>query len=134
MLNPLLGEARTVTSTRTLRPYDRYGVQDPSMEWLPLSGQFGGAHECFLIRFNPGAASRPHEHTGREEFLVLEGELEDCDGAVFRAGDFVSYREGTRHYSVSASGCLLLVLVTGGSNRLLAEADAEDLTAAPGGG
>ena len=47
----------------------------------------------------PGAATLPHEHASVEDFLILEGELTDGDGTVFRAGDFVSYAPGTRHNS-----------------------------------
>ena len=117
--SPLEG-LRAVTSTKVLRPYDRYGVEVPELEWLPLSGQFGSDYECFLVRFKPGASSKPHEHMGNEDFLVLEGRLEDCDGAVFEAGDFVSYRPGSRHFSTSAAGCLLLVVLRG-TNRPLSE-------------
>jgi hypothetical protein len=44
-----------------------------------------------------------------EEFLMLDGELVDDDGLVFRAGDFVSYEPGTRHNSRSERGCLIAV-------------------------
>ncbi len=121
-----LEELRAVTSTKVLRPYDRYGVEVPELEWLPLSGRLGSDYECFLVRFKPGASSKPHEHTVMEDFLVLEGTLEDCDGAVFEAGDFVSYRPGSRHFSTSAAGCLLLVVLRG-TNRPLSEDEAAEL-------
>ncbi len=126
MPRPLLEDLRAVTSTKVLRPYDRYGVELPELEWLPLSGRLGSDYECFLVRFKPGASSKPHEHTGNEEFLVLEGTLEDCDGAVFEAGDFVSYGQGSRHFSTSASGCLLLVVLRG-PNRPLSDNEAAEL-------
>ena len=129
MLDRTLTDLRSITSTKTLRPYDRYGIEVPGLEWLPLSGGSGEAHECFLVRFKPGAASKPHEHGGTEEFMVLEGELEDSDGTIMRAGDFVSYRPGSRHFSVSESGCLLLVLLTGSGNRLLDDQEAKALDA-----
>jgi hypothetical protein len=44
-----------------------------------------------------------------EEFLILEGELIDSDGRVFKRGDFVSYDAGTRHHSRSERGCLIVV-------------------------
>ena len=113
LLDPAM---RRVVSTADpdFRPYDRYGKLVPDLEWFPLSGETGNdEYECFLIRFKPGASSSPHEHTGTEEFLVLEGELEDPDGTVFKAGDFVSYQPGSRHYSVSPKGCVLLVNLRG---------------------
>ena len=121
-----LADIRAVTSTRALRPYDRFGTVVPDLEWLPLSGTLGSDYECFLVRFKPGASSQPHEHTGSEDFLVLEGELEDCDGVLFRAGDFVSYPVGSRHFSRSPTGCLLLVVLRG-PNRLLNERETDDL-------
>ena len=53
------------------RPYDRYGDPVPGMHWVSLSGEPGnGGFECFLLRMDPGATSKPHEHTGHEEFLI----------------------------------------------------------------
>lgn len=103
------------TAGAAFRPYDRYGVVRDDMEWLPLSGRpdSPGHPEIFLLRFKPGAASTPHEHTGGEEFHVLEGELTDCDGTVLRAGDHVRYRPGSRHFSVSEKGCTLLAIIYG---------------------
>lgn len=96
-----------------MRPYDRYGVKREDMEWCPLAGSVDEGYECFLLRFSPGAVSTPHEHTGQEQFLMLEGELRDCDGTVFREGDFVSFQPGSRHYSVSEAGCTMLVILRG---------------------
>jgi anti-sigma factor ChrR (cupin superfamily) len=108
------------TSAEEFLPYERYGAVNPGLEWLPLSGDMHSEEfECFLIRMKPGGSSTPHEHTGHEEFLLLDGELEDCDGTVFRAGDFVSYSPGSKHYSVSPKGCLMLVMLRG-RNRALA--------------
>lgn len=122
---------RTVISTQTLRPYDRYGTLVPDLEWLPLSGTTGSDYEAYLIRFKPGATSTPHEHTGEEEFFVLEGEIRDCDGAVFKVGDFVSYAPGSRHFSSSETGCLLLVVLRGAS-RMLSQQETLGLTAGGG--
>lgn len=105
------------SASNALRPFDRYGGVVPELEWRPLSKSEDGNQEIYLIRFKPGASSVPHEHTGIEEFLVLEGDLTDCDGVVFRAGDFVSYAPGSRHFSSSKNGCTLLVSLRGGNNR-----------------
>ena len=108
---------RVQTEGAAFRPYDRYGTVRDDMEYLPLGDpdDTPGGGEIFLIRFKPGARSTPHEHTGGEAFYVLEGELTDCDGTVFRAGDYVCYRPGSRHFSVSKTGCTLLA-VLGGRN------------------
>ncbi|MDH3473215.1 MAG: cupin domain-containing protein [Rhodospirillales bacterium] len=111
LLDPAL--RRVIATGKTeFRPYDRFGKVVPGMTWLPLSRESeDGGPGCFLIRFEPGGASRPHEHVETEEFLLLEGRLEDCDGRVFEAGDFVSYEAGSRHFSVSPEGCLIFVIL-----------------------
>jgi anti-sigma factor ChrR (cupin superfamily) len=62
-----------------------------------------------VYRMAPGMTTRPHRHNGDEQFLVLEGELIENDGTVFRPGDLVWLRDGTEHYSHSPNGCLLAV-------------------------
>ena len=121
--DPLDPSTRRVipTADTALRPYDRYGRVNPALSWLPLSAVESKGYECFLIKFGPGGASTPHEHTGGEEFLVLDGELEDSDGTVFRAGDFVSYRPGSRHWSRSPQGCTLLAILLGRNEALVSE-------------
>ena len=66
------------TSSNQFKPYDRYGDPVAGMSWIPLSGELlNGVFECFLLRMDAGAQSNPHEHTGDEEFLMLDGELID---------------------------------------------------------
>lgn len=62
-----------------------------------------------VYRMPAGMATRPHRHNGHEQFLILEGELIENDGTVFRKGDLVWYRDGTEHNSYSPNGCLLAV-------------------------
>ena len=64
-----------------------------------------------VYKMEPGARSEAHEHTGNEEFLVLEGELIDNDGTVYRPGDLVWLGKGTQHYSDAPNGCLLAVYI-----------------------
>ena len=47
-----------------------------------------------MVKFEPGGTSEPHIHTGGEHFLIIDGELVDDDGTVFKAGDFVSFAPG----------------------------------------
>ncbi len=42
---------------------------------------------------------------------MVEGELIENDGTVFRAGDFVLLKQGTQHNSRSETGCTLAVFV-----------------------
>ena len=62
-----------------------------------------------VYRMPPGMTTRPHRHNGHEQFLILEGELVENDGTVFRKGDLVWLRDGTEHCSFTPNGCLLAV-------------------------
>ena len=105
------------TPDKKFRPYNRYGKTLPGVEWLPLSGGAEADKEVYLIRFGPGSRSHPHIHQGSEEFLVLDGELTDDDGMIFRPGDFVRFESGSKHSSFSEEGCTLLVILAGGTNQ-----------------
>ncbi len=107
------------TASDQYQPYNRYGEPVPGMWWIPLSGELlNGEFECFLLRMDAGARSNPHEHTGHEEFLMLDGELIDCDGQKFRSGDYVHFQPGSKHSSHTPDGCTLLVILRG-NNRAL---------------
>ena len=103
------------------KPYDRYGDSIAGMSWIPLSGELqNGEFECFLLRMDAGAQSKPHEHLGFEEFLVIDGELVDCDGTAYQSGDFVRLLPGSKHSSHTPDGCTLLVILRG-NNRALTD-------------
>ena len=70
---------------------------------------------CYFMRMQPGAVTVPHVHAGTEDFFILEGDLVDDDGTVFKAGDFVSYAPGTRHNSWTENGCFIAVFEWGKS-------------------
>ena len=105
------------TPEQEFRAYNRYGKTLSGVKWLPLSGGAEVGKEVYLIRFDPGSRSHPHIHHGSEEFLVLDGELTDDDGMVFRTGDFVRFAPGSEHSSFSEEGCTLLVILAGGTNQ-----------------
>ena len=48
-----------------------------------------------VYKVDPGGFSVPHEHTGVEQFILLEGDLSDNDGTEFKPGDFVLFKKGT---------------------------------------
>lgn len=131
LLDPALrthiATADTNTNTNTnFLPYTRYGITRDDMEYLPLpSPGTNPTNEIFLIRFNPGATSTPHEHTGGEAFYVLQGEITDCDGTTFKRGDYICYQPGSRHFSASPNGCTLLVIL-GGENRAVSVTDEDN--------
>lgn len=65
-----------------------------------------------VYRMPPGMTTRSHRHNGHEQFLILEGELIENDGTVFKKGDLVWLRDGTEHCSHTPNGCLLAVHIT----------------------
>ena len=63
----------------------------------------------YIYRMEPGASSSPHRHLGFEEFYIIEGELIDNDGTIYRTGDIVWLDAGTEHNSTSPRGCTIAV-------------------------
>jgi anti-sigma factor ChrR (cupin superfamily) len=118
----ILNSQREIIDTRrtALRPDNRYGALNPGLSWLPLDFDEARREGLYLVRFAPGASSLPHEHVFGEAFVVLEGVLVDSDGQEMRAGDFVRYAPGSRHFSTSPEGCLLGVFLRGPNRRLAA--------------
>ena len=113
-------EDRIVTSASEagFRPFDRYGAPIPGLSWKPLRYDAASGTGSYLVRFEPGASSLPHEHGGVEEFVVLEGVLVDADGRRIGPGEVASFAPGSRHHSTAPEGCTLAVFLRG-RNRLL---------------
>lgn len=103
---------RSIFATRgiALRPYDLDGPLQPEMSWAPLSYDRATGRGSYLMRMAPGAATIPHVHEAREEYLILEGEAIEADGTVLKAGDWIVYEPGTHHGTRTITGCLLLGL------------------------
>ena len=67
------------------------------------------ARATSLVRYAPNSTFSRHEHTGGEEFFVLEGEFADEHGR-YPAGTYVRNPIGTSHTpSVGSEGCLIFV-------------------------
>ncbi len=67
------------------------------------------ARATSLVRYAPNSTFSRHEHTGGEEFFVLEGEFRDEHGA-YPAGTYVRNPIGTAHTpSIGEQGCLIFV-------------------------
>ena len=100
-------------------PFDNYGAVVPGMSWHKISyNRENSGQGTYVLKMEPGAKSLPHEHTGFEEFLMLDGELIDPDGKIFKKGDFISFKPGSKHSSRTINGCLVLVFMRG-INQLL---------------
>ena len=107
---------RQITDIYNLKfePFDNYGVVIPGMSWHKISyNKDSGGQGTYVLKMEPGTKSLLHEHTGYEEFLMLDGELTDPDGKNFKKGDFVSFEPGSRHSSRTENGCLVLVFMRG---------------------
>ena len=96
-------------------PYRSYvdadGREVPGQSFVQLDETFPEGAGFTLYRMAPGSSSQPHEHTCHEQFFVIEGELRDNDGYVYKAGDFVLLKTGTQHFSTTENGATLVVFV-----------------------
>ena len=106
------------TEREYFSPYNRYGIVSSDLKWLPLSKNEKLEHEVFIVEFEPESSSSLHKHKGYEEFYVIDGELIDDDGKVFKKGDYIKFEKGTKHSSYSKNGCTLLVILYAGTNEL----------------
>jgi len=96
------------------KPFDNYGVTVPGMSWHKISyDKQNGGYGTYILKMEPDAKSLHHVHTGYEEFLMLQGELTDLDGKIFKKGDFVTFEPGSTHSSHTKEGCLILVFMRG---------------------
>ena len=109
MSDSTVGRIAVNAHTTPFLPYDLEGPIQADMSWLPVSFDRESQQGTYLMRMAPGAETIAHDHPGMEEFLILEGDLVDSDGAVFGPGDLVSYEAGTHHNSWTETGCVLAV-------------------------
>ena len=94
-------------------PFDRFGARFPKMSWHIISYNHKNGQGSYVLKMEPGAQTVPHMHMGFEEFLMIEGELIDSDGTVFKKGEFVSFKPGSQHSSFSETGALIVVFQRG---------------------
>ena len=113
-------ERRRIIETKQeyFSPYNRYETDPSGLKWLPLSKDEKLEDEVFIVQFEPESSSSLHKHKGYEEFYVIDGELIDDDGKVFKKGDYIKFEKGTKHSSYSKTGCTLLVILFAGTNEL----------------
>ena len=96
-----------------LKPFTKYGKAIPNLSWVPLNYNKKKNTGSYILKFKPGGKSKKHKHLGLEEFLVINGSLIDSDNTKFNSGDFVTFKAGSSHFSISKKGCLLLVFTRG---------------------
>lgn len=79
------------------------GVRWKKLRFDPETGE-----SAVLLQFEPGAAYYAHVHPDGEEYLVLEGSLED-GGKSYGPGTYVYHEPGSVHRPKSKTGCTLFV-------------------------
>ena len=90
-------------------PYDPEGISETGTSFIQLNPDAKRDVGFYIYRMEPGSRSTPHRHGGAEEFLMIEGELIDNDGTLYRAGDVVWLAGGTEHTSYTKTGCIVAV-------------------------
>jgi anti-sigma factor ChrR (cupin superfamily) len=80
----------------------------PGVRWKKLYFDPASGESAVLLRFEPGASYDAHRHPAGEQYLVLEGELED-GGTTYGPLSYVRHEPGSAHRPRSAGGCLLFV-------------------------
>ena len=111
---------RKITKTNHLKfePFDKYGKPLDGWLWHNISFDKKTNFGTYISKLKPGTKTLPHTHLGYEEFLILDGELIDSDGTIFRKGDFISYEPNTSHSSYTKKGCLILTFMRGQNNQI----------------
>jgi len=104
---------RLVANIHTAKfvPFETDGAVIPGQSYLQFDETFASGTGFHVYRMAPGSHSQPHEHTCHESFYVIEGELIDHDGYVYRAGDFVLLKEGTIHNTRTETGATIVVFI-----------------------
>lgn len=65
-------------------------------------------HATSVVKYEPGATFKTHQHPQGEEILVLDGVFSDEQGD-YPAGTYIRNPDGTSHAPFSKTGCTLLV-------------------------
>ena len=109
---------RKITKLDNLKfePFNKYGEPIEGWSWHKISFDEKTNFGTYISKLDPGTKTVPHTHTGNEEFLILEGELIDSDGTIFKKGDFISYQPNSSHSSFTEKGCVILTFMRGQNN------------------
>ena len=111
---------RKITKINKLnfKPFNKYRKVIKGWSWHNISFNKKTNFGTYISKLEPGTKTIHHLHTGHEEFYILQGELIDSDGTVFKKGDFVYYGPNTDHSSHTKKGCLILTFMRGHNNQL----------------
>ena len=114
-------QKRKITKINKIKfqPFNNYKVKVKGLSWHKITySKSNGGFGSYVLKMNPGSKTLPHLHPGFEEFLVIKEQLTDSDGKVFKKGDFISFKPGSKHSSYTKKGCQLLVFMRG-KNKLI---------------
>ena len=113
-------DKRKITKLYDLKfePFDKYGDPIKGWSWHKISFDDKTNFGTYISKLDPNTKTLEHIHTGYEEFLILEGELIDSDGMIFKKGDFISYKPNSSHSSYTKKGCLILTFMRGHNNQI----------------
>ena len=78
------------------------------VSWKKLRFDKGTGGSAVLLRFDAGARYGSHRHPGGEQYLVLDGTLDD-GAQSYGKGAYVFHPPGSVHRPGSSTGCLLFV-------------------------
>jgi len=119
-LKPIDSDDRVIVNIAEAEftPFTVDGKELPGQSVLQLDHSFPPGVGFHIYRMAPGTWTQAHEHTCAEQFLVLDGEVADHDGTVYRKGDFVLLKKGTRHNSFTPTGCTLAVFIASAETNL----------------
>ena len=95
-------QKRKITKINKIKfqPFNNYKVKVKGLSWHKITySKSNGGFGSYVLKMNPGSKTLPHLHPGFEEFLVIKGQLTDSDGKVFKKGDFISFKPGSKHSS-----------------------------------
>ena len=113
-------DKRKITNLNNLdfEPFDKYGKPIKGWSWHKISFDERTNFGTYVSKLDPGTKTIPHLHTGYEEFLILDGELIDSDGTIFKKGDFISYKPNSSHSSYTKKGFLILTFMRGHNSQI----------------
>ena len=111
---------RKITKIDNLKfePFNKYGSTIPGWSWHNISFDKETNFGTYISKLKPGTKTVPHVHKGYEEFLILDGELIDSDGTVYKKGDLVTFEPNTKHSSFTEKGCLVLTFMRGQNDQI----------------
>ena len=96
-INPLIPIGAKIEVNKSkiekLLPNNRYGIVSKVLNWLPLSNDENLEREVYIVHFEPDSSSNFHRHNGYEEFYVIDGELMEDDGKVFKKVDYIKFEK-----------------------------------------